>query len=335
MESIPVKKSILLTESTVVAYLRERRLLFPEENPSVDILTGGVSNVVFAVSGDGQDLVLKQALPELSVFANWAVDQRRALVEARAIQVLHNVSPENVPKLIDLDPDRFILVIERAPRSMTVWKEDLLLNIIHPEIGAELGRILGLWHRVSAGQSEILDEFREDSLFEQLRIDPFYRTIAACHESISNRVHTLVDELEGDRSCLVHGDYSPKNILVDEQFRVVVLDFEVAHTGNPVFDLGFLLAHLLCKQEFFLENGTKAALGSVAESFVHSYEESFGDTVPASLSGHIAAIALARVDGKSQVNYLTFPAQARLRGRALKILHKESWPTLAEVFSPA
>lgn len=335
MKAVPVKKSTLLTESTIVAYLKERKLLLPEENPSVNILTGGVSNVVFAVSGNGRDLVLKQALPELRVSANWGVDQRRVLVEARAIEVLHNVSPENVPKLMDVDPDRFTLVIERAPRSMTVWKEDLLLNTIHPEVGAELGRILGLWHRVSAGQSEILDEFREDSLFEQLRIDPFYRTIAAHHESISKRVYALITELEGDKSCLVHGDYSPKNILVDGQFGVIVLDFEVAHTGNPVFDLAFLLAHLLCKQELFLDYGAKSALGGVAEAFVHSYEESFGNKVPPSLCGHIAAIALARVDGKSPVNYLTSPARARLRDRALAILCRESWPTLAEVFSSA
>lgn len=323
----------LLDQSSVVIYLKERKIFSLQSSPSVEVLTGGVSNVVLAISGEGKDLVLKQALPELRVASKWIVDQRRALVEARAIETFHKLTPENVPKLYDADPDQFILIIERAPRTMTIWKDDLLSGSIQPNVAKHLGHILGLWHKFTARDAAILQEFQEDSLFEQLRIGPFYRTIATKHESIAERISTLIAELVENKSCLVHGDYSPKNILTEGQSKVIVLDFEVAHTGNPVFDLGFLLAHLLCKAEMFQEEETKLSLGQAADAFVHAYEQSFEGTVAASLSWHVAAIALARIDGQSPVSYLDFAAQERLRSRTLAILQSEAPPTITEIFS--
>lgn len=322
----------LLDETTVVAYLKERKVFSPQSNPSVEILTGGVSNVVLGISGEGKDLVLKQALPELKVKAKWVADQRRALVEARAIQVLHALTPENVPKLYDVDPERFTLLIERAPRTTTIWKEDLLAGVIHPEVGANLGSILGQWHKASSDDAAILDEFREDSLFEQLRINPFYRTVATKHENIAVRISALIDELESSKTCLVHGDYSPKNILVVSNLRTIVLDFEVAHTGNPVFDLAFLLGHLLCKQEYFADLEKKKAIAITAIEFLKQYETRLEAPAAPTLAWHIATIALARVDGISPVNYLNDAAQKSVRNRTLAILGSNQPPSLTEVF---
>lgn len=322
----------LLDETTVVAYLKERKIFSPQSSPSVEILTGGVSNVVLAISGGGKDLVLKQALPELKVKAKWVADQRRALVEARAIQVLHALTPANVPKLYDVDPERFTLLIERAPRTTTNWKDDLLAGVIHPEVGANLGSILGQWHKSSSTDAAILDEFREDSLFEQLRINPFYRTVAAKHGNIAIRVNALIEELEGSKICLVHGDYSPKNILVEKNAHAIVLDFEVAHTGNPVFDLAFLLGHLLCKQEYFADLEKKKAIATTAIEFLKHYEARWEAGVAPTLTWHVATIALARVDGISPVSYLNNAAQMSVRNRTLAILDSEEPPSLTEVF---
>ena len=325
-------ETVLLDETTVVAYLKERKIFSPQSHPLVEILTGGISNVVLAISGEGKDLVLKQALPELKVKAKWVVEQRRALVEARAIQVLHALTPESVPKLYDVDPERFILLIERAPRTTTIWKEDLLSGIIHPEVGADLGSILGQWHKVSSSDAAILDEFREDSLFEQLRINPFYRTVATKHENITVRVNALIGELESSKICLVHGDYSPKNILVEKNTHAIVLDFEVAHTGNPVFDLAFLLGHLLCKQEYFADLEKKKAIATTAIEFLKHYEAQWEASAVPTLTWHVATIALARVDGMSPVNYLNDAAQIRVRKRTLAILGSERPLDLTEVF---
>jgi 5-methylthioribose kinase len=316
-----------------VQYLKDRKIISLDSTPSVNVLTGGVSNVVLSIAGDGLDLVLKQALPELRVAASWVVDRRRTLIEARAIEFFYNLTPANVPRLYDVDPDQFTLVIERASRSMTNWKEDLLSGLIDVEVAAQLGKILGIWHKNSANQPKVLKEFQEDLLFEQLRIDPFYRTVAIPHGSISKRISALIDELESDNSCLVHGDYSPKNILVDVKSQAIVLDFEVAHSGNPVFDLAFLLAHLLCKYEFFPKQRERVALSRAADAFIYAYEDAYEQAAAASLAWHVAAIALARVDGKSPVNYLSLAAQESLRNRSLGILRSDSTPTISEIFS--
>jgi len=142
----------LLDENTVVAYLTNRGIISgPAE---VEELTGGVSNVVLAVKSESKDLVLKQALPQLKVAAVWKADQRRAIVEANGMKLLHSITPENVPELIDFDPEDFTLTMERLPRECTVWKIDLLEGVIKPTIGSDLGRILATWHNFGASSKE-------------------------------------------------------------------------------------------------------------------------------------------------------------------------------------
>jgi len=322
----------LLDESTVAQYLKTRKVFSPSAEIEVETLAGGVSNVVLAVKAEGKEFVLKQALPELKVATKWVVEQRRALVEARALEVLHTLTPPSVPKLIDVDAERFVLLIERAPRETTNWKEDLLVGTIHSDVAEDLGRILGHWHKETSLDPEILSEFEEDSLFEQLRINPFYRTLNSQHLDIAPRINSLIEELESDKSALVHGDFSPKNILVVKNSKAIVLDFEVAHTGNPVFDLAFLLGHVMCKQEFFSDQKQKNALAQCAEKFIAHYEIALGTTAHPSLLWHAATIALARVDGVSRVHYLDAQGQQSLRTRAVDLLSRTNVPTLSEVF---
>jgi Ser/Thr protein kinase RdoA (MazF antagonist) len=94
--------------------------------------------------------------------------------------------------------------------------------------------------------------------------------------------------------------------------RPIVLDFEVAHTGNPVFDLAFLLAHLLCKVIRTEDTSEKELLLATATQFLSIYKENTQLPVAESLPRHIALIALARVEGVSPVNYLDQPAQQHL-----------------------
>ncbi|MFA5918662.1 MAG: aminoglycoside phosphotransferase family protein [Candidatus Nanopelagicaceae bacterium] len=325
--------SELLNESTVTQYLLSRQIISAEDVPVIETLTGGISNVVLGVKTSHSDLVLKQALHELIVPSTWRADQRRSLVEGRAIEVLQYLTPENVPKLIDVDSEHLVLVIDRISRDTHVWKDDLLHSHIDTRVAQNLGRLLGIWHRITALDQLVLDEFVEDHLFEQLRITPFYREIARRHPEISDRVVKLISELEFSRLSLVHGDFSPKNILVDSSGEVTVLDYEVAHTGNPVFDVAFLLAHLFCKSRHFLGPAEKTLLKKTALAFVSSYEESFDGLVDPSLGWHVAAIALARVDGVSRVHYLNSEAQDQVRSNCIEFLSRSQSPTINEMFS--
>jgi len=301
----------LLNESTVVKYLSDRGIISgPAE---VEELTGGVSNVVLAVKSADKDLVLKQALPQLKVAAVWKADQRRAIVEANGMKLLHSITPESVPALIDFDPEDFTLTMERLPRACTVWKSDLLDGVIKPSIGADLGHILATWHNFGADSKESRDAYMEDSLFDQLRVKPFYRSVAKVNPALDARIQGLITEISTLKLSLVHGDFSPKNIMITDSDKPIVLDFEVMHTGNPVFDLGFVSAHLLCKYLRTEDPTRKNPLRESAISFINSYAKACNLEVSKSLPHHVAVIALARVEGVSPVNYLDEGGKARVQ----------------------
>ena len=292
----------LLTEDTVVAYLINKGIISATDKTEVEVLTGGVSNVVLAITTSNKKLVLKQALAELKVAEKWEADQRRAIVEANAIALFHKLSPDQVPNLVFLDPDRFILILDRVPVGSTVWKTDLLDGVINPDVAGVLGKTLAQWHNFGETNKAARLQFMEDSLFEQLRVDPFYRFVAAKNEFLKPIIKKLISELEGDKTTIVHGDFSPKNIMVGMDEQVYILDFEVTHVGNPVFDLAFLLAHLLCKLFRTSEPLDEKMFIASAQRFFTSYQEI--RSISESLSLHTALIALARVEGKSPVNYL-------------------------------
>jgi 5-methylthioribose kinase len=300
----------LLTEETVVTYLIDKGVIAKGEQAEVEVLTGGVSNVVLAITTTDKKLVLKQALAELKVAEKWEADQRRAIVEANAISLFHKLSPNQVPNLVFLDPERFVLILDRVPVGSTVWKSDLLAGVINPDVAGVLGKTLAQWHNFGETDKEARLQFMEDSLFEQLRIDPFYRFVAAKNVQLKPEINKLIDELEGDKTTIVHGDFSPKNIMVGMDGQVYILDFEVTHVGNPVFDLAFLLAHLLCKLFRTDEALEEKLLIASAERFVSAYAGV--REISQSLSLHTALIALARVEGKSPVNYLNEGKQIQL-----------------------
>lgn len=301
----------LLDETTVVAYLTDRGIISgPAE---VEELTGGVSNVVLGVKSDGKDLVLKQALPQLKVAAVWKADQRRAIVEANGMKLLHSITPDSVPGLIDLDPEEFTLTMDRLPRECTVWKTDLLEGIIKPIVGEDLGRILASWHNFGANSKESRAQYMEDSLFDQLRVTPFYRAVAKVNPLLNARIQELITEITTIKITLVHGDFSPKNIMITGTDKPIVLDFEVMHTGNPIFDLGFVSAHLLCKYLRTEDLKQRELLRETAIAFLNSYSQTCNILVAKSLPHHLAVIALARVEGVSPVNYLDEAAKARVQ----------------------
>ena len=303
----------MLDEGSVISYLTERKLL--SGNATVEVLTGGVSCVVLAVTSDEREVVVKQALPELKTKAKWVADQRRAIVEAEAMRVYQSITPDSVPELIDCDEANFTLTMSRLPNTCTNWKQDMLEGRIHPEMGEKLGKILAQWHNATAVDAAIKAKFMEGELFEQLRVSPFYRAVAAKNPNLQAVINSLIEEITNEKIALVHGDFSPKNILATPENSPIVLDFEVAHTGNPVFDLAFVSAHLLCKTIRTQSASEKAAITSTALKFLGSYSQTSQTSrisIAKSLPQHVALIALARVEGISPVNYLDEPAQQRL-----------------------
>ena len=327
----------MLDESSVVPYLTERNILQADSylgNATVEVLTGGVSCTVLAVSNPEIDLVVKQALPELKTKAKWVADQRRAIVEADAMKVYNAISPDNVPELIDCDEENFTLTMSRLPRTCTNWKIDMLEGRIHPEMGEKLGRVLATWHNATATDVAIKEKFMEGELFEQLRVSPFYRAVSAKNPNLQSVISELIDEITLEKIALVHGDFSPKNIMATIDQSPVVLDFEVAHTGNPVFDLAFLSAHLLCKIIATDNQVDKELLAQTANEFLNKYSDTTRLAISLNLHKHTALIALARVEGVSPVNYLS-PDQAERLVKLTKSALLGSRMSFAELFDLA
>jgi 5-methylthioribose kinase len=308
----------LLTEKTVVGYLTRRGLI---DSPAVvEILTGGVSNVVLAIKTATQDYVMKQALPELKVAIRWEVDQRRAIVEANAMKLLHQITPESVPELVDFDPIEFTLTMTRLPRRATNWKVDMLEGIVHPSVGADLGIILAKWHNFGATSQSARNAFMEDALFDQLRVTPFYRAVAVKNPDLELLISQLLNEITTVKATLVHGDFSPKNIMISADLSPIILDFEVMHTGNPVFDIAFLCAHLLCKQLRSSSQVERDLLVETTRAFLSAYQSLATIPVSPSFTHHVAVIALARVEGVSPVNYLDEAGKVRVQELTKTIL---------------
>lgn len=301
----------------LVEYLVERGVLPPWQPSTVEILSGGVSADVALVAAGPRRVVVKRALARLRVAREWSSSPTRVETEAAALEVARRILPANVPAVIDLDRERSVLVLECAPLDAVNWKRELLAGSIDPTLGGRLGAALALWHAQSAEDPEVVDRFSHDTHFFDLRISPFFLATAEVHRDLEEQIHAVVERMGRRRLCLVHGDFSPKNVLHGHDWCWVV-DWETAHTGDPTFDLAFLVSHLVCKSVHRRSDSLRYR--ECARAFLDAYRR-YGGVPPdeAGLVPLIGCLLLARVDGKSPVDYLDEDGRKRLRslGRAI------------------
>ena len=307
----------------VANYVRNRGLVAASAALSATELIGGVSGEVVLVEGGDAPLVVKRALYRLAVDAVWTAKPERAMTEAAALQVCHGLTPSHTPRVVDVDVESLTLTMTAAPRSWPTWKSVLLAADAAQVEGIAatahlLGAVLGTWHRETAGDDDLARRFDDYESFEQLRLTPFHRATAQRHPDLAPVLNACADELLQARECLVHGDFSPKNVLVGE--GTWVLDFEVAHVGAAVFDLAFMQTHLILKA---LHRPAHARVLFAASSALHeAYLDTLGRThLPAGLSKHTACLLLARLDGVSPAGYLDPAGAALVRTAALDALH--------------
>jgi 5-methylthioribose kinase len=207
------------------------------------------------------------------------------------------------------------MVIAQAPESWRNWKELLLAGEADPAVAAHLGSLLRDWQAATLRDPEVACRFGDVEAFDQLRVDPYHRAVMRRHPAIARTVGAYAEELLHTHVCLVHGDFSPKNVLVGSG-GLWLLDFEVAHVGDPVFDPAFMLNHLMLKA---LHRPVSAAsYRACADAFLEAYGHGLPWELvphPPALAGHTACLMLARVDGKSPAEYLG--EEERLRARVL------------------
>ncbi len=209
----------------------------------------GVSNVVLRVQIEGEaPFVLKQSREQLRTKMHWVSRLDRIWTETAALRRLAATLPAgSVPELLWEDRKNYLFAMSCAPDDAAVWKRWLLAGRADPEVARRSGALLGGMHAQNAADD--WGELADTTVFDQLRLDPFYRTVARAHPDLAPRLQTLIDEtLDPPERTFVHADFSPKNLLVHgDRFGLTVVDFETAHAGDPAFDLGFFTSHLLLK----------------------------------------------------------------------------------------
>ncbi|MES2262759.1 MAG: aminoglycoside phosphotransferase family protein [Pseudomonadota bacterium] len=299
-------------------------------------LTGGVSSEIWRVDLPGRALCVKRALAQLKVAAEWKVSTSRNAYEWEWIRFAAKRVPGGAPVPLAHDPVAGLFAMEFLdPATHPVWKSQLMAGDIQPATAAEVGALLARLHAASAYHSELQERFDTSDNFHALRLEPYLLTTAARHPQVAATIEAMVRDTAAERIALVHGDVSPKNILIGPN-GPVLLDAECAWFGDPAFDLAFCLNHLLLK--CLARPASRGACIASFRRFVSTY---FGAAMWEPRAGergleHRAArllpvLLLARVDGKSPVEYIVDDDQRALVRMAALPLIAEPVRTLAEV----
>jgi tRNA A-37 threonylcarbamoyl transferase component Bud32 len=287
-------------------YLLQKNLLSDLKNIFITPLGGGVSCESIMIRSLEKNFVIKQALPKLRVKEDWFSDVGRIVNEKDCLAFYNKIVPEHVPKLLFYDEENYLFGMEAAPESSKMWKDMLLAGTIDFAVTRKVVLALADVHNAAAKDQAILQRFASQKIFIELRIEPYLRTTAMRHPALKNIFNNEISRLIENKQTLVHGDYSPKNILVDGP-QIYILDFEVAHIGDPSFDLAFLTNHFILKA---IKNKQWASsylnlAAYTTETYLSRIDFADVKTLELNAIKTLALLFLARIDGKSSVEYIT------------------------------
>ena len=278
----------------VLAFLRRHRLAAADEVPAAEALSGGVSSDIWRVNG----VVVKRALPRLRVAQVWEAPVERNRYERLWLETANGIAPGVAPKVVAAD-DGGCFAMEYLG-NLPLWKAELRAGHADAGFAGAVGRKLAAIHAATAGNAAIAKTFATDASFHALRLEPYLLAAARAHPPLAPILEKLSERTAGTKRALVHGDVSPKNILVGPQ-GPVFLDAECAWYGDPAFDLAFCLNHLLLKGLWVPAH--KADFLECFDALVKGYSPA--PDVEQRTAALLPGLLLARVDGKSPVEYLT------------------------------
>lgn len=311
-KSSRVKKEPVISALLKQGLVRSRDVRF-------EPLEGGVSSDIFLVSDGENRVVVKQALPRLRVDDEWFADTSRNETEQEFNRYLRNILPDAVPEIRYRDREQHFFVMEYLDESFTCWKDQLMNGTFETATAEHAARVLGILHHKSRHDESARSTFQTTQAFKSLRIEPYLLTTGARHPTLKPLFVAEAERLERHRETLVHGDFSPKNILV-KPGRVVLLDHEVAWFGDPAFDVAFLLNHLYLKM--LVNRYRLDRLPDLAKAVWERYFEVRGSREQEQMETRtgrlLLMLMLARIDGKSPVGYLSDPEQEFVR----KFVHR-------------
>jgi aminoglycoside phosphotransferase (APT) family kinase protein len=295
------------------------------EAPPVEALTGGVSSDIWRVDLLRGPVCVKRALPRLRVAQLWEAPVERNRYERLWLQAAGEAVPGCTPNVLSWDDEQGLFAMQYL--DYPVWKERLRLGEADAAFAGKVGAALASIHAATAGRSEVARRFPTDAIFHAIRLEPYLVATARKHPDLEGKLIGLVNRTAASHVALVHGDVSPKNILVAPQ-GPVFLDAECAWYGDPAFDLAFCLNHLVLKSFWVPNPALQKCFESLKDHYLAgvTWESSIEERVATLLPG----LLLARVDGKSPVEYLDEGKREQVRQLARRLLLAEEkrlrWP---------
>ncbi len=302
-----------MDQNILIGHLVKKGLL-RSSDVRITTLSGGVSSELLLLDDGIDRFVLKRALPKLKVKEDWFADVKRNHVEQRYLKYVSGFLPEAVPDILYSNEEHHFFCMEMLENGLTNWKGLLLEGKIHSSYAKAAGKILGVIHNRSAGDRTVENQFDTLANFQELRIEPYLIHTGEQHPDLALYFNQEAERLASVKICLVHGDFSPKNILVSPQ-RLVILDCEVAWYGDPVFDVAFLLNHFMLKA-LYLPQKADEFINLSLKAF-EAYRIHAKNLVDAAFETRLVKLLLllmlARVDGKSPVEYLNATQKQKVR----------------------
>lgn len=306
-----------------VPALRRLGILEPEEPFRGAQLTGGVSSDIWRIETRRGSFCVKRALAKLKTAADWFAPVERNAYEAAWIETVGAFLPGAVPPLRARDAEAGLFVMDFLdPARFRPWKDELRAGRVHASDAAAVGERLATIHARTAGAPDVARRFAADGLFHALRLEPYLEATARAHPDRAEPLRHLARTTAATRKALVHGDVSPKNILIGPS-GPVFLDAECAWYGDPAFDLAFCLNHLLLKSVWVPEAAAAlaAAYGAVVRTYLAGVTWEVPGDVEARAAHLLPGLLLARIDGKSPVEYIVADDERdRVRTTARRLL---------------
>jgi aminoglycoside phosphotransferase (APT) family kinase protein len=310
--------------------LRRMRLVQADEQPALTELAGGVSSLIVRADTARGPVCVKQALPQLKVAALWEAPVERNCAEVAWMRVAGQIVPGSVPIILGEDAQDNAFAMEwLAPDQYPVWKAQLRDGLADAAIAQAVGRNLVAIHAATAGDPAMARSFAHDEGFYAIRLEPYFVETARKHPQCAAALQQLAETTASNKRALVHGDVSPKNILIrpapeaQHAASPVFLDAECAWYGDPAFDLAFCLNHLLLKCVWRPETtrGFLACFDALSRAYLQGANWEPPEQIEARAAALLAGMLLARIDGKSPVEYVTSDADRdRVRRFAIPLL---------------
>ncbi|HVY06165.1 MAG TPA: aminoglycoside phosphotransferase family protein [Burkholderiales bacterium] len=322
-----------MSDDPFLIALRRMGLLQPGEIPAITPLTGGVSSDIVRADLAKGPVCLKRALPKLKVEADWQAPVERNQYEIEWMRTAAGIVPQAVPKILGEDREAGMFAMAFLDgNSHPVWKAQLRDGEISTQTASAVGRRIAAIHAGTAGNPDVARRFATDHIFFPIRLEPYLSATGRKHPDCADRLESLVRVTGATKKALVHGDVSPKNILVGPQ-GPVFLDAECAWYGDPAFDLAFCLNHLLLKgiwrpqwRERYLD-----CFDALGEGYLAGVIWERRQDIERRTARLLPGLLLGRIDGKSPVEYITDDAQRDRVRRVARALLLDPVDRLAEI----